>query len=52
MLPNEAKKSTRQPDSGSSAQNIPDPWQNSTPEKKTITVPATWNLLTETPPFD
>ncbi len=54
MLPNEAKKSTRQPDSGSSVQNIPDPWQNSTPEEKkttTATIPETWNLLTETPPL-
>ncbi len=54
MLPNEAKKSTRQPDSGSSVQNIPDPWQNSTPEEKkttTPTIPETWNFLTETPPL-
>ena len=51
MFPNEAKQSTQQPDSGSSTQNMTDPWQNSIPEEKTTTIPESWNLLTETPPM-
>ncbi len=51
MLPNESKESTRQINSGSTTENIPDPWQNSSPEQKTTTVPETWSLLKKTPPL-
>ncbi|MDJ0899573.1 MAG: hypothetical protein QNJ55_12250 [Xenococcus sp. MO_188.B8] len=51
MLSNESKKSNRETNLDSSTQNFPDPWQNSSPEQKTTTVPETWNLLKETPPL-
>ena len=51
MLNNRAKNLPRQPDSDSSAQTVPDPWQTPSPVQKTNTVPETWNLLTETSPL-
>ncbi len=51
MLPNEANKSPYQSDLGSNARNIPDPWQNSTSEEKSATVPETWNLIPDTSPL-
>ncbi len=51
MLPIEGKKSTPQPDSSSRTKNLPDPWQNPSPEPKTTTVTKTWNLLPETTPL-
>ena len=51
MLTNEAKKLPRQPDSGSSAQTVPDPWQLPSPVQKTNTIPETWHLPTETYPL-
>ena len=51
MLNNKAKKLSRQPDSGSSAKTVPDPWQTPSPVQKTNTFPETWHLLTETSPL-
>ena len=51
MFPNKAKNSTHQPDSSSSAQNMTDPWQNSSLEQEKTTVPETWNLIPETSPL-
>lgn len=48
MLPNKAKKLVHQPDSGSSAQTVSDPWQTVSPMQKTNTLPETWHLPTET----
>ena len=51
MFPNKAKNSTHQPDLSSSAQNMTDPWNNSSSEEKATSVPETWNLIPETTPL-
>ena len=51
MLNNKAKKLSHQPDSGSRTPTVPDPWQTTSPEQKTTTVPETWHLPTETHPL-
>ena len=51
MLPNEVNKSPHQTDLGSSTPDIIDPWQNSTSEAKSTTVPETWNLIPDSSPL-
>ncbi len=51
MFPNNAKKSTAQPNSSLNKENITDPWQNSSPEPKKTSIAETWNLFPETTPL-
>ncbi len=53
MLNNKGNNLPHQPDNGSRAENLLDPWQNSSTEQKKNTniVPETWTLFTETFPL-
>ncbi len=51
MLNNKGNNLPHQPDNSSRAENRQDPWQSSSPEQKTNTVPKNWTLFPENLPL-